>query len=563
MTATPKDTIYIDIDDEITSIVEKVQSSDHKIVALVLPKRATMLQSIVNMKLLKRSADEAKKKVVLITSEASLLPLAGAVGLHVAKNLQSKPAIPQEPRVSDKIETIASEDLESEATEPEIDRTKPIGELAAAKTMEEDVIQVDNDEMMLPEGAAPAAKKAKSNKKLKIPNFEKFRLRVFLGVAAFILLIIGWYFASFVLPKARITIKTDTTNVNSNISLTASTAAQEFDQQKAIVPAQTKELKKDDSEKAPATGQKDVGNKATGTVRFVNCSKDDKLSDTIRTVPAGTVISASGLTFITNEAVQVSPSGFNGDTCKNDKPSETVAVTAGAPGDKYNLSARSYTVSNFPLMTANGSDMSGGTTKLVKVVSQQDIDNVKQRLTTRSSDTAKQELKDTLKAAGLIPIEDTFTANSPTVTSTPKVNEEAAEVTVMATTTYSMLGIREDNVKTLVEEDTKKQIDTSKQSILENGLSSAVFRVTEKKGNDIKISVQTLAVAGPQLDQDAIKKEVAGKKRGDTQTTIQNRPGVRDVTVDYSPFWVTKTPKNTNKITVIFEQAKTDANGQQ
>jgi hypothetical protein len=92
-----KDTIYVDVDDEITSIIDKVENAEHKVVALVLPKRATSLQSIVNMKLLKRSADGADKNVVLITSEHALLPLAGAAGLHVAKNLQSRPEVPDAP----------------------------------------------------------------------------------------------------------------------------------------------------------------------------------------------------------------------------------------------------------------------------------------------------------------------------------------------------------------------------------------------------------------------------------------------------------------------------------
>src|ERR1700751_4777818 len=92
-----KDVIYVDVDDEITSIIDKVENSEHKVVALVLPKRAATLQSIVNMKLLKRSADNADKNVVLITSEHALMPLAGAAGLHVARNLQSKPEVPEAP----------------------------------------------------------------------------------------------------------------------------------------------------------------------------------------------------------------------------------------------------------------------------------------------------------------------------------------------------------------------------------------------------------------------------------------------------------------------------------
>ena len=85
-------TIYIDIDDEITAIIDKLRSSFAKVVAFVLPKRATTLQSIVNMKLLKRAADQEKKNLVLVTTESGLMPLAGAVGLHVAATPTSRPS---------------------------------------------------------------------------------------------------------------------------------------------------------------------------------------------------------------------------------------------------------------------------------------------------------------------------------------------------------------------------------------------------------------------------------------------------------------------------------------
>src|SRR5947199_344112 len=109
MAASNKDTIYIDIDDEITGIIDKLRASNGKIVALVLPKRASVFQSIVNMKLLKRAADDSKKNLVLITSEAGLLPLAGAAGVHVAKTLTSKPEIPTGPLGNDEAEETIDE----------------------------------------------------------------------------------------------------------------------------------------------------------------------------------------------------------------------------------------------------------------------------------------------------------------------------------------------------------------------------------------------------------------------------------------------------------------------
>ena len=111
-----KDTIYIDIDDEITGIIDKLQASDGKVVALVLPKRAAVFQSIVNMKLLKRAADSSKKNLVLITTEAGLLPLAGAAGVHVAKTLTSKPEIPSAPQLPDDNEETVQEDGEEVPT---------------------------------------------------------------------------------------------------------------------------------------------------------------------------------------------------------------------------------------------------------------------------------------------------------------------------------------------------------------------------------------------------------------------------------------------------------------
>ena len=232
MTAADKETIYIDIDDEITGIIDKLKGSKGKIVALVLPKRAGVFQSIVNMKLLKRAADESKKHLVLITSEAGLLPLAGAAGVHVAKTLNSKPEIPLAPTANDDEESVD----EDEDITDDLDTEKTVGELAgagAAATVGADgveTLELDDDD--LPEDLdkpAPAAKsfkpkdgKGKKDKKLAIPNFERFRLLLIGGGILLVLLIIGLVFAMSVLPKATITIDTDASNVNTNANLALS-----------------------------------------------------------------------------------------------------------------------------------------------------------------------------------------------------------------------------------------------------------------------------------------------------------------------------------------------------
>lgn len=560
MAEAQKDTIYIDIDDEITSIIDKVRQSKHKIVALVLPKRATVLQSIVNMKLLKRAADGSSKRIVLITSEAGLLPLAGAVKLYVAKTLQSKPVIPEPPDVPSA--DVALEEAEPlEGPEPEqLDTSKPVGELAgdkpkpSKKVQPEESIDLEDEPEDTPE-ETPSKDQKKSDKKLSVPDFNKFRKRIFLAAGGFILLIILWYVAYFVLPKATITIKTDTLTSNIDLAFTANTAIKDFDQANKVIPAESRDTTKTDTVKVAATGKKNVGEKATGTAQFYNCNQNDKLSDTNRVVPAGTIISSGGSAFVTSSDVTVMPSGFNGNNCKSDKPSNAVNVVAQNSGDQYNLSSRSYSVSGFSTISAVGSAMAGGTTKNVTVVSDQDIDTAKQQLADKSKTAAQTELTKKLEDDSLFAIGETISNKDPSVTSAPKVGEEAGEVTVTSTVVYTLLGIKKENLHELVTEAAKKDIDTAKQKITDDGLGKAVFRVTEKKSaTEQKITVQSSVSTGAQIDEAQLKKEIAGKKRGDVQQTISSLPGVKEVTVNYSPFWVYKTPKKASSINFVYQK---------
>jgi len=62
-------TFYIDIDEEITSIVDRMRKSEAKEVVIVVPKRALIIQSMVNLKLLKREADRLKKEIIIVTQD--------------------------------------------------------------------------------------------------------------------------------------------------------------------------------------------------------------------------------------------------------------------------------------------------------------------------------------------------------------------------------------------------------------------------------------------------------------------------------------------------------------
>jgi rRNA-processing protein FCF1 len=90
-----KDVIYIEPEQDITYILANIKASKHKIIALVPPKKAGVLRSAVNFKLIAKTARQNEKTVVLITTDESLRRLAGSVTMPVAKSLQSKPQLPE------------------------------------------------------------------------------------------------------------------------------------------------------------------------------------------------------------------------------------------------------------------------------------------------------------------------------------------------------------------------------------------------------------------------------------------------------------------------------------
>lgn len=559
MAKSNKDVIYIDIDDEITSIIDKVQTSDGKILALVLPKRAAVFQSIVNMKLLKRASDDAKKRLVLITTEAGLLPLAGAVGLHVAKSLQSKPEIPAGP------DAVGDEDTFSEAwdNEPndaltaESAGNRPIGELAgvsgalplagddAMETVELPDEDADSEAASSPVSAAPLPLAAKKDKKLKIPNFDRFRLWLALAGLLLIAFIVFLYFALAVLPRATISIKTDASNVNTSATLILDQTATNYDPAANVVPAKQVQSPKTYTQQAATTGQKNIGDKAKGAITMTAqaCAPNIQTPDD---VPAGTGVSTNGLTYITQSTASFSYNGASG-SCVNYK-SNSVDIIAQSGGANYNVSSANFKVAGVSGVSATGS-ANGGTDNIVKVVAQADIDSAKSKISTTDAGI-KQDLQNQLKQGGYYAVVATFSAGDPAITTSANVGDTADTVTVTALVTYTMLGAHQSDLQKVVDTQIKDQIDPAKQSILSDGLDNPDIKVTATGDKTVTITLQTVGVIGPDLSINDIKKAAAGKKGGQIKDALTTDPGVTDVTVKMSPFWVTTAPKKLSKITV-------------
>lgn len=561
--APSKDVIYIDVDDEITSIIDKVENSAGKVVALVLPKRAASLQSIVNMKLLKRSADTAGKNVVLITSEQALMPLAGAAGLHIAKNLQSAPSIPESPVGAAPAKPVAEEagDIPDAAGEDEdipekFDYSRPIGALAARHEAENpETIDLDDDEEKPAKAGAAAAGANKAKSKVKVPNFDRFRMMLGVGGLALIALIVFIILALFVLPKATITLATTSEPVTANFNLTASDKSP-LDPDQGTIPAKSETTDQTGSQQVTATGQQNNGDKAEGSVTMTKCvSSPGQLSD----VPAGTGVSTNGVSFITQENASFDFTGScsNGSAFKFQ--SNSIDIKAIQAGSKYNVSNASFTVSGYSDVSASGS-ASGGTDDIVTILSQGDVDAAKQKLT--SGTTGEQFVKDfekKLSDQGEYVFTSTLKTSDAKVTSTPSVGQPASTAQVNIKVTYTVLTVRNDDLKQAIQAKLAGQVNKSKQKLNDNFMNDADITVqSQSSPSDATLQINVNTTAVPIINTDTVKEVAKGKKAGDIKAAINNWPGVDSVDVKLSPFWVSKAPGKDSKIQVILKEDKSN-----
>jgi len=459
-TDTKKDVIYVDIEDDITSVIEKVKGAKTPIVALVPPKRIGVLQSVVNLKLLKRAATTAKKRVVLITNDAALTGLAAGVAIPVAKNLQSKPELPPiAAAVLDDDDVINGEEL-------------PVGELAktADKPLELTGFPVTDEPGAAP-AAVPFAAKAAARAPKKgsaVPNFDKFRKKMFIfgGAGALALIFLIW--AIFFAGHATVAITAQTNIVNINKPLQLKPGAK-LDAAQAIAPPVVKEVKRTSTTDFTATGKKDVGEKATGQVKFSKQS----LSST--TVPAGTQLATSGgLAFVTSSAATIPPSTTGPGCFPTACPgSVTVTVTAAGSGSKYNGASGNLSGAPDGVSASFTSPSAGGTDKTVTVVSQADIDKAKEQLQSQDSSKIKAELQKQFDGNTVV-IQESFAVEPSEPSSSPAVDQEASTAKLSAETTYRLVGVSRANLRSIFDAYTKTQISGEKnQKIYESGDETA------------------------------------------------------------------------------------------
>ena len=583
--------LYLETDEDITSAIDKLRKQSGGSVQIVVPKRSALLQSIINLKLLRKAADDERKELVIVTTDRVATELAARVGIAVAPAVGAhaslvapKPIAPAMamaddvvhgeeastvPAVGSATSALGQARDERPAAAPlftrrEVGGPSPVGSAApgtAGGAAAAAAAAAASDEAAEDPMAAAAAGSTTvlarrglaggTNKEPKVPNFSRLQHVVIWSIVALVL--VGGYFAAmYFLTGANVTLFVAASKINIDSGFTIDPAAAASNPSQSALAGQTIKIEKDLTAPFTPTGQKDAGAKATGTVTVTNYCYNPG------TLASGATFTYSGLKYTSTAAVAVPAAAPSGGVCT--PTTAAVPVAAVQNGDSYNiaigvtltLTAPSAAYSASSYMTAkSAAQFTGGLTKTVTVVTQGDIDRAKAAALASDNDGSLKDLAAKLPADS-IAIDGSQTQTAGAVTSTPAVDAEGTTASAAIHVIYTQLAIKKTDLQALLTFLAGKQAGAENQ-VYDNGFASAkivAVQSSNDSGTAKAFRLTAAAYGGAKLNNAALVKLVVGKRYSDALDILGKQSGVQKVTVTMQPPWAGSLPSRADRIKI-------------
>lgn len=523
--------LYLESDEEITSVIDKMKQAKSRRLALVVPREAIILQSVVNLKLLLREATNSGKEIVLVTTDKIGRNLASQVGLVVydsVKDRRPQGKFFQPPSPSPGAEEV----IEIDAREKPVEQPRPKG------------VHIHHFQKESPRTTIPWRPQITQE-----INWSKTKKIIWsmLAVVALLLLILAYFF----LPKVSIKIQVRAENFAKTQDLQIS-SQEPTSLEKNIFAGNLIDLTQEKEEKFPATGKKNLGGKANGTLTLYNYW-DSSAQD----LEKGTKFSASSKTYISKSSARIPGTSIRGG---NIVPgTTTVEIEAENPGEDYNVKAGRFTIVGLEAVQQekiygqSSKDLSGGFSKEVNVISQGDFDQAKDKLSKALNEALNQEL--TEKAQGLEILEKAIQIETIEVKSSAEVDTEASEFTLKVKERLRTMIFDRSSFDKFVIEAMEKQVPYDKMISLGPNDSILPTNIEPKYAHQVlNLKVEVTAKISSRVDTEKVKKDLLGKGKSTAEDYLNNLAGAIGFQMDFSPkFWLKRIPNYSRSLKVELE----------
>ncbi len=587
------DEIYLEPDEEVTRAVERVRRSKKMAVAVCLPRHAALGQSIVNLKLLYKQATADHKQVAVVSPDAVTRGLAERVGFAAFETIGevgfSGESLSKVAAVA--LDNEPTKAVENEAEPPtlqaagfvshrlETDDAATAPKVAASRRddapEESDAPldpQTDDDPtaFLRPADAPidpPKAVKASrpgdasgmipTRGNLRFYRQPKTHGRLGLAIGGMIVLLGAALGAAVVLPSANVTITVLAQPFSETIKTVVDTAATEVNQDAATIPGKIVSLEHETKLSAKATGRKDIGAKATGSATIFNAWDSQP-----HVFAVGTTLKAkNGLEFVLTSDVTVpgATSIVSAGSTIITPGKKDATIAAAAPGDGYNIAAATFTI---PTLTkaqqekiygASTQATTGGTSQVVTIVAQSDLDQLSQQAKKLNLDDGVAKAKEA--AGDAVVLEGAIETVSQNVANSVEVNAQAEAVEATVTGTFQAISFTQDNHKQLLEKLIADKIPQGQQLVTEgDGVAIDTSQIELNLVNEQKLELTTnlKAFTVDRFNPSEVQRSLIGESLAGTTAAVKPLIQTDSIDAAIQPAWWPRLPFWSRKITVSY-----------
>lgn len=500
-------------------------------------------------------------KAVALAGGKEVARAAGIMADFVEKKEKPAPAEIKEPEIKEKKEeALATVDFGFVKGKDILEEKKPIKEESTVeeKIEEKKVGPEKIEEEKVARKPLPEAKEVVSRlKRIPLPSLNLSRLKkidfsrffaffsglrakisfedrgpFIIGIVLAILFVLGgivialyWY-----MPKASVVLLVEPKVLEEEFEIRLDPSLTIPDKEKLALPAQEIETVLEGEETVSATGTKLTGEKTKGEVTIYNGTSNKK------TFSAETTItSSSGVEFTLDDEVSVASQ--SGTAAEPVPGKATVEVTAIEIGTEGNLAAGTeFAVANYSqsdYVAKNESAFSGGTSREIQVVTEEDHEELLSSLTEELEAQSIDQLKTKVSSERNL-LEESLESSIVSKSFSKKIDEEATEVGLSLKLKFIAFTYSEDEMRNLIEEVVKDEIPADFEFRQEE--SKIEFDLKELAEEEIAaFTVRLQANLVPEFDLEKIKKNLVGKYPLFGKTYLENLPNVVGAEIKIRP----------------------------
>lgn len=356
---------------------------------------------------------------------------------------------------------------------------------------------------------------------------NKVALMIIVGVVALALLTGGLIYFYIYQTKATVALSVTPEMNDESENVTFSTTA-ENDFSENIIAAKSVQVNVDGELSKDATGKKDVGEKAKGTITLYNNGEDEAR------VSSGTEVkSSSGEIFLTDKDVEVASA--SGDIFSGTKPGTAdVAVTAKDIGSEANMPSGTKFAVGGNIAAKNDSAFSGGSKKSVTVVSKDDLAKLRMELPKKLEAEAKAEIEK--KVSGeetLLPALVTVSVDKAVFDK--KADDEAKKVKLTAIVTFAGIAYLNEDLLDFAKATVKNNDSNDDTNVAEDSVKAEVSRAKLQGTKAVTASVAIEAGLLPKINKGDVVKSIQNKSVSEAKETLKDLPQIAKSDITFSP----------------------------